>query len=73
MSEPVISLREVSKSYVKYDDQPMLVNALRMRTRSRRSALLALDNVNLDVAPEPATLAAIGGLGGLLLRRRPRG
>ncbi|HWA65667.1 MAG TPA: ABC transporter ATP-binding protein [Mycobacteriales bacterium] len=47
--QPVISLREVSKRYVKYDDQPMLANALRLRARSRRSSLLALENVDLDV------------------------
>jgi ABC-type polysaccharide/polyol phosphate transport system ATPase subunit len=47
---PVISLREVSKRYVKYDDQPMLANALRLRARSRRSTLLALDTINLDIA-----------------------
>lgn len=49
-AEPVISLRDVSKRYVKYDDQPMLVNALRFRTRSRRSTLLAVDDMNLDIA-----------------------
>ena len=43
-------MREVSKRYVKYDDQPMLVNALKLRARSRRSTLLALDDVNLDIA-----------------------
>ncbi|MGN6473296.1 MAG: ABC transporter ATP-binding protein [Mycobacteriales bacterium] len=48
-SDPVISLREVSKRYVKYDDQPMLVNALKFRTRSRRSTLVAVDNMNLDI------------------------
>jgi ABC-2 type transport system ATP-binding protein len=47
---PVISLREVSKRYVKYDDQPMLANALKLRARSRRSTLLALDDINLDIA-----------------------
>jgi ABC-2 type transport system ATP-binding protein len=49
-SGPVISLREVSKRYVKYDDQPMLANALKLRARSRRSSLLAVDNVNLEIA-----------------------
>ncbi len=48
--EPVISLRDVSKRYVKYDDQPMLANALRFRARSRRSTLLAVDAMNLDIA-----------------------
>jgi ABC-type polysaccharide/polyol phosphate transport system ATPase subunit len=47
---PVISLRDVSKRYVKYDDQPMLANALKLRARSRRSTLLALDNIDLDIA-----------------------
>jgi ABC-2 type transport system ATP-binding protein len=47
--QPVISLSEVSKRYVKYDDQPMLANALRFRARSRRSSLLALEDVNLEV------------------------
>ncbi|HVY10648.1 MAG TPA: ABC transporter ATP-binding protein [Mycobacteriales bacterium] len=51
MTEPVISLRGVSKRYVKYDDQPMLVNALRLRARSKRSTLLALDDIDLDVQP----------------------
>jgi ABC-type polysaccharide/polyol phosphate transport system ATPase subunit len=50
MAEPVISLRDVSKRYVKYDDQPMLVNALKFRARSRRSTLLAVDDMNLDIA-----------------------
>jgi ABC-type polysaccharide/polyol phosphate transport system ATPase subunit len=45
----VISLTDVSKRYVKYDDQPMLVNALRLRARSRRSSLLALDGIDLQV------------------------
>jgi ABC-type polysaccharide/polyol phosphate transport system ATPase subunit len=49
--QSVISLRDVSKRYVKYDDQPMLVNALRLRARSRRSSLLALEDINLEVAP----------------------
>ncbi|HVT20885.1 MAG TPA: ABC transporter ATP-binding protein [Mycobacteriales bacterium] len=49
-AEPVISLRDVSKRYVKYDDQPMLVNALRLRARSRRSTLLAVDEMNLEIA-----------------------
>ncbi|HVY08670.1 MAG TPA: ABC transporter ATP-binding protein [Mycobacteriales bacterium] len=49
-TDSVISLRDVSKRYVKYDDQPMLVNALRFRARSRRSTLLAVDNMNLDIA-----------------------
>jgi ABC-type polysaccharide/polyol phosphate transport system ATPase subunit len=47
--EPVISLRGVSKSYVKYEDAPMLVNALRMRARSRRSSLLALSDIDIDI------------------------
>jgi ABC-2 type transport system ATP-binding protein len=51
VTEPVISLRGVSKRYVKYDDQPMLANALRLRARTRRSTLLALDDVDLDVQP----------------------
>jgi ABC-2 type transport system ATP-binding protein len=45
----VISLRGVSKRYVKYDDQPMLVNALRLRTRTRRSSLVALRAIDLEV------------------------
>ncbi|HVW81467.1 MAG TPA: ABC transporter ATP-binding protein [Mycobacteriales bacterium] len=48
-NEPVISLRGVSKRYVKYDDQPMLANALRLRARSKRSSLLALDDIDLEV------------------------
>jgi ABC-2 type transport system ATP-binding protein len=49
MTLPVISLTEVSKNYVKYDDQPMLVNALRLRARSKRSTLLALDRIELTI------------------------
>jgi ABC-2 type transport system ATP-binding protein len=49
MSDAVISLRGVSKEYVKYDDAPMLINALRMRTRTRRSTLLAIDDIDLDI------------------------
>ncbi len=50
MSNQVISLRGVSKSYVKYEDAPMLINALRLRARSRRSSLLALADIDLDIA-----------------------
>jgi len=50
MSDAVISLSGVSKEYVKYDDAPMLINALRMRTKTRRSKLLALEDIDLDIA-----------------------
>jgi ABC-2 type transport system ATP-binding protein len=50
VSDPVISLRGVSKKYVKYEDAPMLINALRLRSRSRRSSLLALEEIDLDIS-----------------------
>lgn len=49
-ADSVISLRDVSKRYVKYDDQPMLANVLKLRARTRRSTLLALDDINLEIA-----------------------
>jgi len=47
---PVIDVCAVGKRYVKYEDTPTLVgHALRLRSRSRRSALWALRDANLRV------------------------
>lgn len=52
MTAPVIRLTGVGKRYTKYDDEPMLVTgALRLRHRTRRSALWAVRGVGLDVQP----------------------
>jgi ABC-type polysaccharide/polyol phosphate transport system ATPase subunit len=46
----VIKAENVGKRYVKYDDAPMLATAvLRMRTRTQRSRLWAVRNVDLQV------------------------
>ncbi|HWB66808.1 MAG TPA: ABC transporter ATP-binding protein [Mycobacteriales bacterium] len=50
MSTSVLSLQGVGKRFVKYEDAPMLVNALRLRARSRRSSLWAVQDVDLEVA-----------------------
>ena len=48
---PVIDVSAVGKRYVKYEDTPTLVgHALRLRSRTRRSALWALRGANLQVA-----------------------
>jgi ABC-type polysaccharide/polyol phosphate transport system ATPase subunit len=46
---PVVSLRGVGKRYVKYDDAPMLLTAA-LRSRTRRSHLWALRDVELEIA-----------------------
>ena len=47
---PVIDVSAVGKRYVKYEDTPTLVgHALRLRSRTRRSALWALRGANLRV------------------------
>ncbi|HZU74571.1 MAG TPA: ABC transporter ATP-binding protein [Acidimicrobiales bacterium] len=47
---PIVELTGVGKRYVKYDDAPMLVTAaLRLRTRTRRSTLWAVRNVDLSL------------------------
>jgi ABC-type polysaccharide/polyol phosphate transport system ATPase subunit len=51
VSEPAIELAGVGKRYTKYEDTPMLVTrALRFRTRTRRSKLWALRDVDIEVA-----------------------
>jgi ABC-type polysaccharide/polyol phosphate transport system ATPase subunit len=52
VSEPsVIDVSAVGKRYVKYEDTPTLVgHALRLRSRTHRSALWALRGANLQVA-----------------------
>lgn len=52
MSAAAIELAGVGKRYTKYDDTPLLASAaLRLRTRTRRSALWALRGVDLRVQP----------------------
>ncbi|HYZ91761.1 MAG TPA: ABC transporter ATP-binding protein [Actinomycetota bacterium] len=47
---PIVSLADVGKRYVKYDDVPTLVSGLvRRRWRNRRSVLWALRHVHLGV------------------------
>ena len=49
-ARPAIAVDGVGKRYVKYDDTPTLVgHALRLRSRTRRSALWALRGANLRV------------------------
>jgi len=51
MSQPAIELKNVTKRYVKYDDAPMLVTrALRFRSRTKRSELLALRDIDVEIA-----------------------
>ena len=47
----VVSLQDVGKRYVKYEDTPILLSSvLRMRSKTRRSRLWAVRGVNLEVA-----------------------
>ena len=47
-----IALRAVTKRYTKYEDTPALFNAARMlMTRTRRSELVAVSSVDLEIAP----------------------
>jgi len=51
VNEPAIELAGVGKRFVKYDDTPMLVTrALRFRSRTKRSKLWALRNIDMTVA-----------------------
>jgi ABC-type polysaccharide/polyol phosphate transport system ATPase subunit len=51
VTEPAIELAGVGKRFVKYDDTPMLVTrALRFRSRTKRSKLWALRNIDMTVA-----------------------
>ena len=47
---PAVHVRGVGKRYTKYDDQPLLVNALRLRHRTRRTHLWAVRGVDFEVA-----------------------
>ncbi len=48
---PIVSLRDVGKRYVKYEDVPTLISGVaRRRWRNRRSKLWAVRHVNLEVA-----------------------
>jgi ABC-2 type transport system ATP-binding protein len=50
-TESLISLQDAGKRYTKFEDAPMLISAaLRFRSRTRRSQLWAVRNVNLDIA-----------------------
>lgn len=60
MNLPAIEMRGVSKRYTKYDDQPMLATQLmRLRSRSKRSKLWALRDVDL-VAERGECVGVIG-------------
>ena len=49
---PAIALRAVTKRYTKYEDTPALFNAARMlMTRTRRSELVAVSSLDLEIAP----------------------
>jgi lipopolysaccharide transport system ATP-binding protein len=51
MTEPAIELAGMGKQFTKYEDTPMLVTrALRFRTRTKRSKLWALRNIDFTVA-----------------------
>lgn len=51
-NESIVSLRDVGKEYVKYEDVPTLVSGvLRRRWRNRRSRIWAVRHVNLEVGP----------------------
>ena len=51
MTEPAIRVERAGKRYVKYDDTPMLVSRLaRLRSRTTRTPLWAVRDVNLEVA-----------------------
>jgi ABC-type polysaccharide/polyol phosphate transport system ATPase subunit len=47
---PLVSLQDVGKRYVKYEDTPILLSSvLRMRSKTRRSKLWAVRGVSLEV------------------------
>jgi ABC-type polysaccharide/polyol phosphate transport system ATPase subunit len=47
----LVSIQDVGKRYVKYEDTPILLSSvLRMRSKTRRSKLWAVRGVNLEVA-----------------------
>jgi ABC-type polysaccharide/polyol phosphate transport system ATPase subunit len=60
MNDLVMTLDDVGKRYVKYEDAPLLITrALRFRAQSRRTHLWAVRHVNLAVAPGE-TVGVIG-------------
>jgi ABC-2 type transport system ATP-binding protein len=48
-SAPVVALQGAGKRYTKYEDAPMLMTAVRFRSRTRRSKLWAVRGVDLQV------------------------
>jgi ABC-type polysaccharide/polyol phosphate transport system ATPase subunit len=59
VTDAAISLDGVSKRYVKYDDAPMLTSALRLRSRTKRSVLEAVTDLDLRV-DEGETVGVLG-------------
>jgi ABC-type polysaccharide/polyol phosphate transport system ATPase subunit len=59
VTDAAISLEGVSKRYVKYDDAPMLTSALRLRSRTKRSVLSAVTDLDLRV-DEGETVGVLG-------------
>ena len=49
MNAPALELSGVTKSYVKYDDAPMLLSTLRLRSRTTRSVLDAVRDLDLRI------------------------
>lgn len=59
-TEPIVSLRDVGKRYVKYEDVPTLISRVARRPRrNRRSKLWALRHVSLEVN-EGEALGVVG-------------
>jgi ABC-type polysaccharide/polyol phosphate transport system ATPase subunit len=56
---PTIELRGVTKRYVKYEDAPMLLSSYRLRTRSSRSQLTAVRDLDLCLE-EGGSLGVLG-------------
>ena len=60
MSYRAVQLVDVGKRYVKYEDTPLiLTSALRLRNRSRRSALWAIRHVDVEIEPG-SSLGVVG-------------
>ena len=49
MTEPALELTGVTKSYVKYDDAPMLLSSLTFRSKTSRSTLKAVRDLDLRI------------------------
>ncbi|MGZ6801708.1 MAG: ABC transporter ATP-binding protein [Nocardioidaceae bacterium] len=49
MTTPAISVQGVTKRYTKYEDEPMLLSSLRLRSRTRRSVLDAVSGLDLTI------------------------